>query len=394
MKRPFIVRIVIVTFMFCVLVGLIVSVRPVMLATARDRIEGLFPGSVTQIGGLRIAPRRYLLFSDIYITKTSFYTIEVKEIRIEYNLFSLLKKRISGIILGDTVIRVQAANRPSQELLAQFPFVGPAEGVRQSAASSGGVSIQAVVCSRVSVLLKTKDLTCSGEVSCELRPETTGLRSLQATITSLKNAPFTYTDIYLEVNPGEEVNRFSVRQIGYQKATIDTVAGSFAFSEGELTADITRGVLFGGNLSGRAVIALTGEKAFTLRGFFTDLNLENAVRELELEKRLWMDGLVSGVLVAEGRIPAVEDVKGHCTVQAPGGVLDVTDEQFLERIARGTGQSVDLVRAAFTDYSFTAGAMDVSLEKDALVATIGLDGEKGKRDVQLTFHNIFKKEGL
>jgi hypothetical protein len=75
-------------------------------------------------------------------------------------------------------------------------------------------------------------------------------------------------------------------------------------------------------------------------------------------------------------------------------MLIIKDAQVLKNLASNTNQSADLLMENFQNYHYNIGALKLFLDNGNLILDAALDGETGKRDLNIVLHDFsLKKEG-
>ena len=106
-----------------------------------------------------------------------------------------------------------------------------------------------------------------------------------------------------------------------------------------------------------------------------------------------MTGRLNGDLVFENRGTEISILNGKLSNLGSGGMLIIKDTKFLENMARNTGQSTDLLVENFKNYHYNIGSIKLFLENNNLALDTALDGETGKRDINIVLHDFkLKKE--
>lgn len=127
---------------------------------------------------------------------------------------------------------------------------------------------------------------------------------------------------------------------------------------------------------------------------FLNLGLETFTEDFKLGRKVQMSGSLSGNAVLKGRGRDIDILSGRL-ISSKGGTLTIKDTAFLERIARSSGQSLDILVESFKNYHYNTGVIKLFLDKGDIILDAALDGEAGKRDLNITVHDFeLKKEGL
>lgn len=87
--------------------------KPVIIAVAKWQLKNVFIDSDVKIGNCLFNPAGELLLSGIEIKRGKIYDFKIKEARVTYNYFLLLKKRIPKFYLGESYISI---NTPQKSL--------------------------------------------------------------------------------------------------------------------------------------------------------------------------------------------------------------------------------------------------------------------------------------
>jgi hypothetical protein len=69
-------------------------------------------------------------------------------------------------------------------------------------------------------------------------------------------------------------------------------------------------------------------------------------------------------------------------------MLTITDDKFLNNVAKSSGQSLDILVESFKNYHYNTGVMKLSLERGDIVFDIALEGEAGKRNLSIVLHDF------
>jgi hypothetical protein len=121
---------------------------------------------------------------------------------------------------------------------------------------------------------------------------------------------------------------------------------------------------------------------------FSGIDLNAFVHDFKLNEKVDLNGRMEGVAVLKGKGLNFTVLSGDFTANAPGGDLTIKDKSYLEKIARGSGQSLDILVENFKNYHYNKGVMNLSLVEGNLILDIALDGEAGKRNFTVTMHNF------
>lgn len=157
--------------------------------------------------------------------------------------------------------------------------------------------------------------------------------------------------------------------------------------------DLSSCDIFGGKISGSAKLGLSGRLAYSAELNVSGINLDDFIKDFELGEKFRMSGNLSGTARIEGKGGDMEILSGSLQAARPGGALVITDRSFLENIARASGQSFEMLVESFKDYHYNTGIVELSLDKGNLIFDITLDGEAGRRKLDIVVHD-FSLRGL
>jgi len=118
------------------------------------------------------------------------------------------------------------------------------------------------------------------------------------------------------------------------------------------------------------------------------MKIEQFIRDFKLQEKFFMDGELNGSILLKGKGTDVQVVDGNFTASPKGGMLIIKDARFLENIARRADQPLDLLVESFRNYHYNTGIISLSLKEDDLILGMALDGETGKRDLNITLHDF------
>lgn len=380
----------------CIVAALVVAAWTLFAAflaedMARQGIKKAFPGAVVTIGsGERPGPSVTRVFSfgrisftDISIERPGVYSVKAKEAGVTYGLFSLLEGSASGMYLKDVDITADLWGDKAKSFA----------GMISSAPSSGHPRIWSIGVENASVRMKFKDMKLDAAASFKFDLRKPGLDRAELKIASFTKGPIEVRDASLLLPGNGAAGDFSVAGVKCGRIALRDITGRAVMRDGNFKLEPIVGSLFKGTILGTFSCSASGRPAYVLSVTADGLQMSRAIEELGLEGKVGMSGSVDGWFRIEGSPGSVATVKGSFNVAAPGGMLVINDEGFLRNIAERTRQPIEIVRQSFSDYAFTKGTMDVTLEKSDLVIEVYLEGEKGKRDMNVILHDINAQQG-
>lgn len=116
------------------------------------------------------------------------------------------------------------------------------------------------------------------------------------------------------------------------------------------------------------------------------LDIAAAVQAFKWQEKLRASGYLDGQLRV-GFLPQRGlDLAGTLLARQPGGSLDIRERRFLEYIAQGSGQPVEIIAQSLADYRYDQGSLSVSRQEDGFALKALLSGPQGKRDLTVVIH--------
>ena len=149
------------------------------------------------------------------------------------------------------------------------------------------------------------------------------------------------------------------------------------------------GQMLNGLMDGDISVTIEKEPEYTARFNFYNLDLADIVNAFNLNERAQIHGLLNGNLVLNGRGKNLKILSGHFSCQGQGGDVIIKDTQSLKRFATQSNQPADLLMESLKNYHYNAGDINLSMDQGTAVLEINLNGEAGKRNFQIRFHNFF-----
>ena len=110
--------------------------------------------------------------------------------------------------------------------------------------------------------------------------------------------------------------------------------------------------------------------------------------DLDLNEKAEISGKIDGALTLKGRGPDIKVISGELITVEGGGVLTIKDNDYLKKMAASSNQSLDILMESFRNYHYNIGVIKLSLDKGNLVLGIALEGEVGKRNLNITLHDF------
>ncbi|MCX5707894.1 MAG: YdbH domain-containing protein [Candidatus Omnitrophica bacterium] len=193
---------------------------------------------------------------------------------------------------------------------------------------------------------------------------------------------------YLKVSRTNDNGEISCSEFTYEKLKVLGIKGKTRLKDDYLYFDSLSGQLLGGIFQGDSLIKLDSNLGYQLRVDFTNLDLDTFMKDFALDEKAEVSGKVNGFLELQGDNQGLEVLEGNLGSGKEGGVLTIKDTQFLQNMARSSGQALDLVVESFKNYRYNTNKTTLSLEDNNIVFLVNLDGSAGKRSLNITLHNF------
>lgn len=375
---------VIVTLVSVLMLAATLAIRPFALTLAKAQLDTIFPDSTIEIGKCHWDPRGRLTFVDIRIGQHPGMVVTIQEGVVRYHWPDILSGRIDAIILSGADARVNLPQKTLSELLSTVPRAANHSGPKTSAIKS----LRFVDCK---LMLKTREFKLQGVASLEMDLQQRALTVLDLQVKALERDQLILKNASVRAG-GSEPGQLRIEQISFQKLSILGAQGRVRLTADTLSGDLLTGHLWDGQVGGAFFVTMAQPWQYRVNLRLTRLNIQRLVQDLELKKKFDMSGSLSGDIMAQGEGPVIQELRGDLSLGDAGGKLVIEDTRFLENLSRTTGQSVELLIDSFKDYHYNAGAVTLSLQGDAVRLDVLLDGGSGKRNLQVVFHDLFKRK--
>lgn len=379
MKKAFLI--LLCTSLVILLTALLIN--PAVTFVAKRQLKAIFKESDVSIGSCYLNPVRQLSLYDISITHKKAYAFLVKEARVEYRISSILRGEIPKVSLKDATISITL---PQKNITAFSDYLNPGP--------KGALLVKSVGLSNCNLDLKAKDITVNGVVSLQVNLIDKTVDYLDIKIDSLGIQDLNVRTISFAAAQGSSEGRFGIRQIKYNKLNISDIKSQVMLSGKELFLENVRAKAYEGDIGGSVKLKLDHDFSYDAVLSITDVDIARVIDDFDLKEKFEMTGRLSGDSAFKGKGPSIEILNGTLSSLGSGGMLIIKDTRFLENMARDTNQSLDLLVENFRDYHYNIGTIKLSLDNGNLILEIALDGEKGKRTINIVLHDVrFTKEG-
>jgi Dicarboxylate transport len=360
-----------------------ILIDPVVTFVLKKQLSIIFKESEVSIGSCHLNPGKQLSVFDVSIKNKQAYDFLIKQVRAEFSPFSIFKRGILKVSLKNAKIYI---NLPQKSItdLPRYINLG----------SKSAFLIKTLEITGFEFDLKAKDFNANVALSFQVDLIGRTIDYLDVKIDTLGIQGFNLNGLTLKAAQGSSDGHFKINQIKYNKLNISDIESRVKLSGKELFLDGLSAKAFDGGIDGNLKINIDQDIGCGAALKFMNLDISRFINELDLKEKFEMTGRLKGDLVFESRGDKIRILNGRFLSLEPGGLLIIKDTKFLENMARNTNQSLDLLVDNFKNYHYNTGDMKLFVEHNNLVSDIVLDGETGKRDINIVLHNLqLKREG-
>jgi len=149
------------------------------------------------------------------------------------------------------------------------------------------------------------------------------------------------------------------------------------------------GQMLNGLIDADINVRIEKEPEYSARFNFNNLDLAEFINAYHLGEKVNIQGLVAGHLVLKGRGKNLKILNGHFFSGRQGGNVIIKDTHFLKRFVTQSNQSADLLLESLKNYHYNTADIQLSLDQGTALLEINLNGETGKRNLQIRLHRFF-----
>jgi hypothetical protein len=379
MKKVFFILLAVSIFIFLASI----LINPAIIFLVKRQLNTIFKGSEVSIGSCRLNPARQLSFFDVSIKKKGGYDFLVKQVRAEYSLSSIFKSEILKFSLREAKIYINLPQKSIAEF-SQYLNLGP----------KSVLLVKSLELSDFNLDLKAKDLNASGVFSIQVNLIEQIMDYLDIKIDALGIQGFNLSNFSLKAAQGSSEGYFGISQMKYDKLNISAIKSAVRLLGKELFLDGVSACALDGDIGGNLKFRIALDIDYGADLKFTNLDIARFINDFDLKEKFEMTGRLGGDLTLKGKGTDIEILNGRLSSLESGGMLMIKDTKFLENMARNINQSLDLLVENFKNYHYNIATIKLFLDKSNLIIDAALDGETGKRNLNIVLHGFrLKKEG-
>jgi hypothetical protein len=220
------------------------------------------------------------------------------------------------------------------------------------------------------------------------------LFSLDLTVESARYNSLNFKGASLKLRPGKLSGGLSIESVSFDKLKISDISAKFRQQDKNIFVDALSVDILGGRVTGLGNLKMDGnmEYSFNLKAEIIDI--PQIIESFDLKEKFSMTGKLNSAARFSGKNIELRSLGADFTANDPGGNLTVKDTSFLKNLAKSSQQPLEIVEGSFKEYHYSSGGAKLSLEGGSLIFDASLDGEQGKRNLRLTFHDFSIKTVL
>jgi hypothetical protein len=344
-------------------------------AFLRRQLARQFPGAAVSVARCSLWPLSQVTVRSVDIRKAGAYHVSIGRARLRYSVLFLREPLIPRIQLDDVLCEIDAGRSRAADL---FPYLSR---------TSGGsvVSVGRVIFERCRVFIATADLRCDAFVSGVYDQGQRQLERADIALSSLTYGSFQVNDVHCVIDRSRP-SGFYAGSVAFDKLLARSLCAGINFEADALRFSDGTAEFLGGTVAFRAKMMTQSPWEYQAAAQLKRLDLAVLVNEFKWGEKLQASGSLEGVLQVNARPGSIGMLSGSLQVAQSGGRLSILDRKFLDYIARGSGQPVELLAESLRDYRYESGSVTVSSTDEAVVLRAALSGTQGKRDLTVVIH--------
>lgn len=344
----------------------------------KRQLHKVFPGSTVSIGGIKFSSLSSISISGINIRQNPADYINIKEVDFQYSLFSLFKAGLERVSVKGLTCSVIS---PEEKVSGLSKVFIPGTGGK-------AFRICRLELSGADLNIELSDLSLKAKLSLELDLINQSVDSLDLAIERLEAGGLEVQNFRLKAGEKSAEGFLGLERIQYNKLKAFKFKSKIRVAGKYISLDPFSADMLRGKVSGRASLGFEQGCRYSAGIKLSGIDLEAFVKDFEFGERFKISGKVSADFLLKGGGADIEVLEGDIASLDPGGELTVSDSSFLESMARGSGQSLDILVESLRNYRYNIGTARLRLEQGDLLMDIDLQGDAGKRSLGLNLHQL------
>lgn len=373
MKRRTLILVLCVTALVCV----VFACKPAALWFAKAHLRAVFTDSNVSIGNCAIIPDRLIVFSGITVSRGSIYSLKIKEVRLSYDIFSLIRGAVKKASVIGAAVSLDLGQK-SIARLNEYIHIKPGKSI----------AIKELELTDARIEIKAKEMRGAAEVSflADLLNRTP--EYLRVKIATLESQGMVLKELLLTIERAKPEGAFSVKELRYGKAKMEEITGRPGFKGETIFLNALTAKVLDGRIEGNVAVALTKTMEYTGTLECINLNLDTFVNDFDLKERLLLNGTLTGTVTFKGDSFALKGLSGELRAGVSGGTMNIKDAAFAQGLAKDQQQPLDIFVESLKNYHYNKGSLRVGLQEKNLLLGVALEGESGKRDLNIIVHDF------
>lgn len=178
-------------------------------------------------------------------------------------------------------------------------------------------------------------------------------------------------------------------RLQYRKTELKDVRALLSWKDGALMADGILAQFVGQEIRGNGSWSPGTKGGYRLALTAAEFPAQALIDTMEWQKKVSVSGKFIGKLDLAGNGPKLSSLEGTFDAWPAGGEITVLDPALLQRLADSSHQPIEIVEASFKRYVYNSGLARLSLQKNDLMLKLELDGDAGKRNLEVNLHDLF-----
>jgi hypothetical protein len=339
-----------------------------------QKIAEAMPGTKVSIGSISGSLVSDITLSHIAI-EDAYSKISFEAATLNYTLPGLFRKSIDQLSL--------------QKGEAIYHSVGhPMPVISYGSDSSGApVKLSKLAISDLKLDIETQDMTLNGKISFVRDLELNKFEDASITLPKLRLGTIMIKDLNSKVNYAQR-GKLTIRQVAFQKWNMDDIQIDLELRNDKLGIRLDSALWLGITLTGAGEVRFAPSPSYAFKIEITALPISRILTTYEWDKKLSVSGQLGGTLEIEGTGARITTLKGVLRNATDGNIV-ILDQAFLQRIADSAKQPIEIIKATFENYHYNTGEVAVSLDDQNIRLGIDLNGEAGKRNLEVYLHDLF-----
>ena len=180
-----------------------------------------------------------------------------------------------------------------------------------------------------------------------------------------------------------------IAQLGSEKKWLTDIRSNFTWANNALDFTGIHGSFAGQEILGTAHVVLDKKMEYRLSLAVGSLPAQAVIETFKWDKKVAVQGVFAGRFEAEGADKTLSRFDGSFDASSEGGTITILDQDMLKRVADSAHQPFEIVRASFENYHYNSGRARFFMERSDLRLDLALDGEAGKRRLEVDLHDLF-----